>query len=432
MSTLRIPTAPVFRPLLEPARYKGAYGGRGSGKSHFFGELLVEECLLEPGMLAVCIREVQQTLAQSSKRLIESKIQSLGVGSQFQVYDDRIKTPGDGVIVFQGMKDHTAESIKSLEGFKRAWIEEAQALSARSFALLRPTIRAEGSQIWACWNPRRKSDAIDEFFRRKKPDNAIVVEANWRDNPWFPEVLDEERRLDLQMYPERYQHIWEGAYATAAEGAYFARYLEQARREGRIGHVALDPVLAVKAFVDIGGAGHTSDAMAFWICQFVGREIRLLDYIEGVGQPLSHYAHELRRRGWQDVVIHLPHDGVAHNNITGKRYIDHWCEAGFECATPIRNTGAGAAMMRVEAARRIFPRCWFNDKATEAGRDALGYYHERRDANRTVGLGPEHDWSSNAADAFGYMAISYEEPPPARSQFIRRPSPPPTGSHWSA
>jgi phage terminase large subunit len=432
MSTLRIPTAPVFRPLLEPARYKGAYGGRGSGKSHFFGELMVEECLSVPGTLAVCIREVQKSLMQSSKRMIESKIQSLGVGSSFKILHDRIITPGNGLIIFQGMQDATAESIKSLEGFRIAWIEEAQTLSQRSLSLLRPTIRVKGSQLWANWNPRRKSDAIDEFLRAKKPDNAIVVEANWRDNPWFPEVLQEERRLDLQMYPERYQHIWEGAYATAAEGAYFARHLEQARREGRIGHVALDPVLAVKAFVDIGGAGHTSDAMAFWICQFVGREIRLVDYIEGVGQPLSYYAHELRRRGWQDVVIHLPHDGVAHNNITGKRYVDHWREAGFECATPIRNTGAGAAMMRVEAARRIFARCWFNDKATEAGRDALGYYHERRDANRTVGLGPEHDWSSNAADAFGYMAISYEEPPPARSQATRRPYPLPSGSHWSA
>jgi phage terminase large subunit len=214
-SVLQIETAEAFLPLLEPARYKGAYGGRGSGKSHFFGELLVEDCLREPGMLAVCIREVQMTLAQSSKRLIESKIAALGVGSQFWVYDDKIRTPGDGLIIFQGMKDHTAESIKSLEGFKRAWIEEAQALSARSLTLLRPTIRAVGSEIWASWNPRRKSDAIDEFFRVKKPDNAVIVKVNWRDNPWFPRELEEERQLDLKLYPDRYDHIWEGEYARA-------------------------------------------------------------------------------------------------------------------------------------------------------------------------------------------------------------------------
>ena len=137
-------------------------------------------------------------------------------------------------------------------------------------------------------------------MRQKKPDNAVVVKANWRDNPWFPAVLDEERRLDLEIYPERYRHIWEGDYATAFEGAYFAKALELAKQEGRIGHVAVDPILPVKAFFDIGGAGHSSDAMAIWIAQFVGREIRLLDYIEGVGQPLAYYAHELRRRGWND------------------------------------------------------------------------------------------------------------------------------------
>ena len=362
MATLRIPTAPVFRSLLALARYKGAYGGRGSGKSHFFGELMVEECLMVPGTLAVCIREVQKSLMQSSKRLIESKIQQLGVGDQFKVLHDRIVTPGDGLVIFQGMQDATAELIKSLEGFRIAWVEEAQTLSQRSLSLLRPTIRTEGSQLWANWNPRRKSDAIDDFLRAKKPDNAVVVQANWRDNPWFPDVLDEERRLDFQIYPERYAHIWEGDYAKAFEGAYFARHLEQARKDGRVGHVPIDPVLPVKAFFDIGGAGHSSDAMAIWICQFVQREIRLLDYVEGIGQPLGYYATELRRRGWKDAVIYLPHDGVATNNISGKRYIDHWTEAGFECAPPIKNSGAGAAMMRIEAARRVFPRCWFNEK----------------------------------------------------------------------
>ena len=144
MSTLKIPTARIFEPLLAPSRYKGAYGGRGSGKSHFFGELLVESCQAERGTLAVCIREAQRTLAQSSKRLIESKIAGLGLGHQFKVFSDKIATPGDGAIIFRGLQDHTAELIKSLEGFRIAWIDEAQNLSARSLALLRPTIRAAG------------------------------------------------------------------------------------------------------------------------------------------------------------------------------------------------------------------------------------------------------------------------------------------------
>jgi phage terminase large subunit len=432
-SVLQIETAEAFLPLLEPARYKGAYGGRGSGKSHFFGELLVEDCLREPGMLAVCIREVQMTLAQSSKRLIESKIAALGVGSQFCVYDDKIRTPGDGLIIFQGMKDHTAESIKSLEGFKRAWIEEAQALSARSLTLLRPTIRAVGSEIWASWNPRRKSDAIDEFFRVKKPDNAVIVKVNWRDNPWFPRELEEERQLDLKLYPDRYDHIWEGEYARALEGAYFARGLMEARTQGRIGNVGADPLLPLRAFFDIGGAGARADAMAIWIVQFVGREIRVLDYIEGVGQTLAYYAGELRKRGYQEAICILPHDGVNRNPISGKRYADHLSDAGFDVPPPIPNQGPGAASMRIEAVRRVLPRCWFNEATTEAGRDALGYYHERKDEHRNVGLGPEHDWSSNAADAFGLMAIVYEEPPRPRAALERRRgNQPPGGTHWSA
>lgn len=149
MAILKIPTAKVFEPLLAPARYKGVYGGRGSGKSHFFGELLVETCQAERGTLAVCIREAQRTLAQSSKRLIESKIASLGVGSGFRLFNDKIETPGDGLIIFRGLQDHTAESIKSLEGFRIGWIDEAQTLSARSLALLRPTIRTENSELWA-------------------------------------------------------------------------------------------------------------------------------------------------------------------------------------------------------------------------------------------------------------------------------------------
>ena len=154
MSILKIPTAKVFEPLLLPARYKAAYGGRGSGKSHFFGELLVETCQAEHGTSAVCIREAQKTLAQSSKRLIESKIAGLGLGHRFRIFNDKIETPGDGVIIFRGMQDHTSESIKSLEGFGIAWVDEAQNLSARSLALLRPTIRVQGSELWASWNIR--------------------------------------------------------------------------------------------------------------------------------------------------------------------------------------------------------------------------------------------------------------------------------------
>lgn len=410
MSILKIPTAEIFEPLLKPARYKGVYGGRGSGKSHFFGELLVETCQAERGTLAVCIREAQRTLAQSSKRLIEGKIASLGLGHGFKLYSDKIETPGDGLIIFRGLLDHTADSIKSLEGFRIAWIDEAQSLSARSLALLRPTIRAKDSELWASWNPRRKSDAIDDFLRTRQPDGAVLVKANWRDNPWFPEVLEEERLLDQKLYPERYDHIWEGDYARAFEGAYFAALLSEARTQGRIGKVSADPLLRLRAFVDIGGAGAAADAFTIWVVQWVGNEIRVLDYYESVGQVLAFHVNWLRSRGYDNALLYLPHDGVAANAITGKRYEDHLREAGFAVEPPVKNQGPGAAMMRIEALRRLGPQLWFNEETTEPGREALGFHHERKDETRNIGLGPEHDWSSHAADALGLMAICYEQP----------------------
>jgi phage terminase large subunit len=421
LPVLQIPTAEVFEPLLHPSRYKGAHGGRGSGKSHFFAGLMVEDSLRAPGetgegLRSVCIREVQKDLKESAKLLIEDKLSqfNLGEADGFKVFKDVIQTPKDGIVIFKGMQDYTAESIKSLENFKRAWIEEAQTLTARSLTMLRPTIRAEGSEIWASWNPRRKVDAIDDFLRAKKPDNAVVIQANWRDNPWFPSVLAEERAIDLEKYPERCDHVWEGGYATAFEGAYFASLLSQARREGRIGKVAADPLLPLRAYIDIGGSGATADAFTIWIVQFVNQEIRVLDYYEAIGQVLGFHIAWLRDRGYSKAQIILPHDGVNENNITGKRYEEHFRDAEFDVRV-IKNQGRGAASMRIEAVRRVFPKIWFNEATTEAGRDALGYYHEKKDEQRNVGMGPEHDWSSHGADGFGLMAIDYEEPSQTRA-----------------
>jgi len=411
--TIQFQVPEVFVPLLKPMRYKGAYGGRGSGKSHFFAERLVHDSLYQRGLCSLCVREVQKSLAASSKKLIETKIKqfSLEGAGEFKIFEKQIQTPGDGVILFQGMQDHTSESVKSFDGFKRAWIEEAHMLSDRSFTLLRPTIRDRGSEIWASWNPRRKTDSIDSFFRAgHKPPRSMAVVANWRDNPFFPAELEEERQHDKKYFPERYDHIWEGGYATAFVGAYYAKHLTDASLEGRICFVPRDPLVGVKAFWDIGGAGAKADAMAIWIAQFVGYEIRVLDYIEGQSQVLAYYVNMLKKKGYEGCTCILPHDGVNTNNITGKRYSEHLSEAGFDVPEPIPNQGAGAAGMRIEASRRLFNRVRFNEKTTEAGRDALGYYHEKRDPDRNIGLGPDHDWSSHGADAFGLMCMVYNEP----------------------
>jgi len=190
---LQIATPRWAVPFLGPARYKGAYGGRGSGKSHFFAEFIVEDHVINPNNSTVCIREVQKTLDQSVKRLLEQKIEKLNAGYYFDVQDAKIKSKfGNGLISFQGMQNHTADSIKSLEGYQRAWVEEAQTLSQYSLDLLRPTIRLPDSEILFSWNPRYKTDPVDKFFRKNPPADAVSVLVNWRENPWFPEVLRKE------------------------------------------------------------------------------------------------------------------------------------------------------------------------------------------------------------------------------------------------
>lgn len=418
MRVLRIPTAEVFAPLLEPARYKGAWGGRGSGKSHFFGGLLIEDALAEPGnsggegLRAVCIREVQKDLAQSSKLLVESKLKEhrLGEADGFKVYRDVITTPGDGIIIFKGMNDYTADSIKSLEGFKRAWWEEAQTATLHSLNLLRPTLRAEGAERWFSWNPRRKVDPVDAMFRGPvPPTGAVVVRANWRDNPWFTEELERERQDCLRQQPDQYEHIWEGGYVSVIDGAYYAAALTKARAEGRIGRVSPDPLMTYRLFFDIGGTGARADAVSIWVAQFIGREIRMLDYYEAVGQPLAAHLNWMREKEYlpKHSQIWLPHDGDSNDKVFDVSYASALRAAGYD-VTVVPNQGKGAAKQRIEAGRRWFPSIWFNEATCQGGLEALGWYHEKKDEQRDIGLGPEHDWSSHAADSFGLMCVCAE------------------------
>lgn len=216
--------APAFDVFQRPSRYKAAFGGRGSGKSHFFAEALVANACNSKGLSAVCVREVLKDLKDSAKRLIEAKIASMGVSNQFTVLNNEIRTPGNGLIIFKGMQDYTADSIKSLEGFHVAWVEEAHTLSKRSLELLRPTIRAERSEIWFSWNPRSASDPVDEFFRGPTPPaDAIIERINYDKNTHFPDVLEKERQADEANNRLRYGHIWLGDYEPMAVGAIWDR-----------------------------------------------------------------------------------------------------------------------------------------------------------------------------------------------------------------
>lgn len=422
MSVLDIKTAEVFEPLLTPHRYLGAHGGRGSGKSHFFAEKMVDDAITTDALRAVCIREVQKDLKHSAMQLIKDKVQALEVGALFDPRVGEVCTPGGGVILFQGMQDHTAESIKSLEGMDRAWIEEGQTLSENSWRMLRPTIRKDGSQIWSSWNPRLRGDPIDKFFRRDTHEAGRVacVEVNWRDNPWFPKELEEERQDDLKNDPDSVPHVWDGAYVTILKGAYYASMLIEAEKQQRVTFTAYEPLMQVRAAWDIGGPGKKADAMTVVIHQNIGREIRVLDYIEGVGQVLGYYINEFNERGWSGAkkpLCILPHDAAQTHadNPTGIDFEAQLKLAGYQ--TKKVHSPPGIIMQRIATGRRLFPRIIFNNApnargndATEALRAALGWFHEKWDADRQIGLGPEHDWAIHGADAFGLMCIDYQEP----------------------
>lgn len=259
-TTLRIETPRWAVPLFEPARYKAAHGGRGSGKSHFFAEMLIEEHIMDPNRRTVCVREVQKSLAQSVKRLLEDKIKKLGVESAFIVQESMIKSAhGSGIIIFQGMQNHTSDSIKSLEGYDCAWVEEAQSLSQRSLDLLRPTIRKEGSQLWFTWNPSAATDPVDALLRGDKPPpDATVVEVNYQDNPWFPDVLKAEMEYDRGRDYEKYEHVWLGKYLQNSDTRVFKNWTvedfetpaDATLRFGADWGFASDPTVLIRCFIE--------------------------------------------------------------------------------------------------------------------------------------------------------------------------------------
>ena len=260
----------MFKPLEGPSRYKGAWGGRGSGKSHHFAQMVILWCLQHPGARIVCVREVQKSLRESVKLLVEDKIRLLGVGSQFKILHDRIETPGGGVILFQGMQEHTKESIKSLEGFDVAYVEEAQTMTKGSLEMLRPTIRGrEGSklksEIWFSWNPRSAKDPVDALLRGPNPpEDSAVVRTNHKDNPFFPDVLKEERAQDEKHNRARYGHIWDGEYELMVVGAIWDRLT---LHEGRRPALPLPEIGRIVVSVDHAvSTGPSSDEHGIVVC----------------------------------------------------------------------------------------------------------------------------------------------------------------------
>lgn len=364
----------------------------------------------------VCGRQFMNSLEDSSleecKRAIEDEP---FLAAYYEIGDKYIKSR-DGRIwfTFVGL-DRNVASIKSKGRILILWVDEAEPVTDAAWTVVIPTLREEGdgwnAELWVTWNPKRKTASVESRFRRSSDPRVKVIQLNWKDNPKFPAKLERDRQRDLKDRPDQYGHIWDGEYVSVVEGAYFASDLTQAKASGRIGRVSADPLMTIKVFCDIGGTGSKADAFTMWVAQFIGLEVRVLDYYEAQGQPGSAHIQWLRERGYTPgkAQVWLPHDGDKQDAVFDASYRKAFEAAGYEVEV-IPNQGKGAAKQRIEAARRLFPSIWFNADTTEAGRDALGWYHEKKDEERGIGLGPEHDWASHGADAFGLMCIAYQPP----------------------
>ena len=357
--------------------------------------------------IVLCCRQFMNSLDDSSMEEIKAAIRSVDwLADAFEIGEKYIRTKSGRISYkFAGL-DRNVDSIKSKSRILLCWIDEAEPTTEEAFEKLIPTLREEDSELWLTWNPESQRAAVHKRFRVSNDPLCKVVELNWRDNPWFPQILNRKRMADYSERPDSYEHIWEGAFKNIVVGAYYARQLVTARTERRIGVVPRDPLLEVRAYWDIGGTGATADATAIWLVQFVGKEIRWLDCYEASGQPLSAHVEWLQSRGYPIRTCVLPHDGASGEKVFAVTYESALQSAGYNTLI-IPNQGRGAAMGRVEALRRLFPACWFNETTTESGISALGWYHEKRRDDGS-GLGPNHDWSSHYSDAAGLVAIVYQ------------------------
>lgn len=432
MATAKINIPPKLIPVFDgPADVRGARGGRGSAKTRSFAKMIAVRGYIygRAGIsgILLCGRQFMNSLDDSSLEECKRAIaEEPFLAAYYDVGEKYIKSR-DGRIdfAFAGL-DRNIASVKSKGRILICWVDEAEPVSDTAWTTLVPTLREEGSdwnaELWVTWNPMHKASAVETRFAQSKDPLVKIVDMNWRDNPVFPAKLERERQRDLAERPEQYDHIWEGGFVTALEGAYYAKAIAQAKLENRIGNVAADPLLTIRLFVDIGGTGARADAFTIWAAQFVGKELRVLNYYEAVGQPLSTHLTWMRGQGYGPDRAHiwLPHDGSTQDKVYDVSYESALKDAGYTVKV-VPNQGKGAASARIEAGRRLFSAMWFNRNTTEAGLDALGWYHEKRDPIRDIGLGPEHDWASHGADSFGLMCICYEEPIMARKSAGRAP-----------
>ena len=396
--------------LFDPARYKVLYGGRGGAKSWGIARALLIIGARKPTRI-LCAREFQTSIKDSVHKLLSDQIVAMGLTQFYEITQNAIRGINGTEFSFVGLKNNVA-NIKSYEGCDICWVEEAQTTSKLSWNVLIPTIRKEGSEIWISFNPELETDETYQRFIVNTPDNCIVQRINWSDNPWFPETLRLEKDALFVRDREAYNTVWEGVCRQTVDGAIFAKEMQQAEFEGRINRVPYDPIKPVIAVFDIGWA----DATAIWFVQFIGMETRLIRYYETTQTTISQILAKMQTFGYVYDILYLPHDAQNKTLAANGRSIEEIVRAaGFNVRiidrTPITDS--------INAARTIFPKCYFDRENTHEGLQCLRHY--RYDVNPETGnfsQKPLHDNYSHGADAFRYIGLMINEPKQVKKRQI--------------
>lgn len=405
----------MLEPLFHPRRYKVLHGGRGGAKSWGVARALIIQAAEKP-LRILCAREVQKSMKDSVHRLLRDQIEAMGYGYFFEVLDTEIRGKNGSLILFAGLQSHTVDSIKSFEGVDRVWVEEAHSVSKKSWDTLIPTIRKDDSEIWVTLNPDMDTDETYARFIATPSDDTWLCQVNWRDNPWFPSVLEQERLKAQRADLEGYEHIWEGKPRRVAAGAIYRHEIDALFSDGRICPVPYDPLLPVHTVWDLGW----NDAMVILMVQRGPMDVRVLDYIEDSNRTLDWYVAELDRRKYRWGTDYLPHDGRTRNFQTGKSTEEVLRGMGRQAVIVLAQTSIEEG---IKAARLTFPKCYFDKIKTTRLIECLKRY--RRDVNIKTGEAgaPLHDEYSHGADGFRYLgqavgtmasqfSTKYEEPPP--------------------
>lgn len=389
--------------LFKPKRLKVLHGGRGSGKSWAVARALLIIGAQKP-MRILCAREIQKSIKDSVHRLLSDQIQAMGLGAFYEVLETEIRGKNGTLFLFAGLAQHTVESIKSFEGVDIVWSEEAQVVTKRSWDVLTPTIRKDGSEIWITLNPDMETDETYKRFvlgRPEESDDAYVVQMNWRDNHWFPAVLEKERQDTLNRDPENYQNIWEGQPKRVAEGAIYRHEVVRMIEEKRVRPVPYDPILRVHTVWDLGW----NDAMTIGLWQRQSSEVRCIGYIEDSHRTLDSYIAQLEKHPYRWGTDFIPHDGRARNTQTGKSTEEALQAMGRNVKVlPQLDIEEG-----IKAARMMFPRVYLDDEKTQRLQECLKRYQRAINQATREPAGPLHDEHSHGADMFRYTAMAVDE-----------------------